>query len=160
MARSPRRPSPTTFRVLARTEGSLVDGLGSGQNEPTWHTVSLSGYNNWIRSGRTGAKALNLPLITVGRQQSRPDRPPASRGGRRPTPSCFSERLFSKASLRILLSDTAADMTTLPTVTGTAAVDLNCQLEDQHSEHRHAVRSDQRVTRADCPDARPGVRPR
>ena len=29
----------------------------------------------------------------------------------------FSERLFSKASLRILLSDTAADITGLPTVT-------------------------------------------
>ena len=120
MAKAP----PTTFRNLARTEGSLVDGVGSAQNEPTWHTVSLSTYNSWIRNGRTGAKALNLPLITVG--GTNPDlirRPPA--GENVSNPVLFAERLFSKSSIRILLSDTAADITNVPTVTATAPVQLD-----------------------------------
>ncbi|MEP7307737.1 MAG: pilus assembly PilX N-terminal domain-containing protein [Acidobacteriota bacterium] len=123
------KASPTTFRNLARTEGSLLDGLGSAENEPTWHTVSLSGYNNWIRSGRTGAKALNLPLVTVG--GINPDlirRPPA--GEDAANPILFSERLFGKASLRILLSDKALDITNLPTVTVTAPISLGTTLAD------------------------------
>jgi hypothetical protein len=39
-------------------------------------------------------------------------------------PLLLSHRLFSQASLRILLSDTAADITNLPTVTATAPVEL------------------------------------
>ena len=123
------KASPTTFRNLLRTEGSLVDGLGSAQNEPTWHTVSLSSYNSWIRNGRTGAKALNLPLITVG--GSNPDlirRPPV--GEDTANPILFNERLFSKASLRILLSDTAADITGLPSVTAGAPVSLGTTVAD------------------------------
>ncbi len=78
-----------------RTEGSVVDGLGSAQNEPTWHTISLSTYNSWIRNGRTGAKTLNLPLITVG--GSNPDlirRPPV--GEDTANPILFNERLFTQ----------------------------------------------------------------
>jgi hypothetical protein len=123
------KTSPTTFRNLLRTEGSLVDGLGSAQNDPTWHTVSLSSYNSWIRNGRTGAKALNLPLITVG--GTNPDlirRAPA--GEDVANPILFNERLFSKASVRILLSDTAADITNLPTVTGAAPISLGTTVAD------------------------------
>ena len=58
--------APAAFRSLLRTEGSVTAGPTSAVNEPTWHNVSLSTYNSWIRNGRTGAKALNLPLITVG----------------------------------------------------------------------------------------------
>lgn len=116
--------APGSFRSLLRTEGSLVDGLGSALNEPTWHTTSLSTYNSWIRNGRTGAKTLNLALVTVG--GSNPDlivRPPANEDVNNPV--LFSERLFTKASLRILLSDTAADITGLPTVTMQAPVPLD-----------------------------------
>ena len=98
-ARGPRAASP--------------DGVGSALNDPTWHTTSLSTYNSWIRNGRTGAKPLNLPLITVG--GSNPDlirRPPAGRDVA--NNAALNERLFTKASLRILLSDTAADITNLP----------------------------------------------
>ena len=63
---------------------------------------------------------------------------PAAGGGRRltggsdtrpavtelTTSSIFQQRYFSLASLRILLSDTAADITSLPTVTGTAPIPL------------------------------------
>lgn len=116
--------APGIFRSLLRTEGTLVDGMGSAQNEPTWHNTSLSTYNSWIRSGRTGAKSLNLPLITVG--GSNPDlvrRPVVNENTSNPV--LFGERLFTKASIRILLSDTAADITGLPTMTAEPPVSLD-----------------------------------
>src|SRR5439155_14974104 len=39
-------------------------------------------------------------------------------------PTLLAERYFSKVSLRILISDNAADITKLPGVTGTAPVQL------------------------------------
>ena len=105
--------APNVFVPLLRTWGSLVDGLGSAQNEPTWHTTSLSTYNTWIRNGRTGAKALNLPLLTVG--GSNPDlirRPPVGEDATNNV--LYNERLYTKASIRILLSDLAADIQNLP----------------------------------------------
>lgn len=116
--------SPGVFRALLRTEGSVTDSVGSADNEPTWHTVSLSTYNSWIRNSRTGAKKLELALITVG--GSNPDmiRRPAA-GEDIANPVLLSERLFTKASLRIMLSDTAADITNLPGVTSTTPVLLD-----------------------------------
>jgi hypothetical protein len=116
--------APGVFRPLLRTEGSLTDGIGSAQNEPLWHNTSLSEYNSWIRNGRTGAKTLNLALITFG--GSNPDlirRPPP--GEDVANPILLAERLFTKASLRVLLSDTAADITNLPGVTSTPPVQLD-----------------------------------
>src|SRR5216684_1420475 len=55
-----------TFRNLARTEGSVTDGLSPTTLNPSWTTLSLSTYNGYIRNGRTGARPLNLPLITMG----------------------------------------------------------------------------------------------
>jgi Tfp pilus assembly protein PilX len=115
--------APATFRPLLRTEGSVVDGVNSPLNDPTWHTTSLATYNSWIRNGRTGAKILNLPLITVG--GTNPDlirRAPANENNTNPV--LFGERMFTRASLRILLSDNAADITSLPGVTNTAPVQL------------------------------------
>jgi hypothetical protein len=121
--------STTAFRNLLPTEGSVVDGVGSALNDPKWQTVSLSTYNTWIRNGRTGAKALNLPLLTVG--GTNPDLIRRAPVGEDVTnPVLFNERLYSKASVRILLSDTAADITGLPTVTGTAPVSLGTALAD------------------------------
>jgi hypothetical protein len=119
--------SASAFRSLLRTEGSVFDfpvtnpaNPDPSWNEPTWYGVSLSAYNSWIRNGRTGAKTLNLPLITVG--GTNPDlirRPPVNENVANPV--LFNERLFTKASIRILLSDLAADITNLPTVTAIPA---------------------------------------
>ena len=127
--------APNAYRNLLITEGSLNDGVGSSVNT-NWPTISLSTYNGYIRNGGcppvtgcstpprgTGAKPLNLPLITVG--GSNPDlskRPPANENSTNPV--LFGERLFGKVSLRILLSDKATDITSLPTVTSTAPVRL------------------------------------
>lgn len=121
--------STNAFRDLARTEGSVTDGVGSSLNEPptssvSWSNLSVSTYNGYIRNGRTGAKALNLPLITVGgtnadlvlRPQIDEDEDNAT---------LFGQRYFSQVSLRILMSDTPEDITDLPTVTATAPVLLD-----------------------------------
>jgi len=116
--------APGALRPLDRTEGSLVDGLGSGQN-PAWTNLSLSTYNGYIRNGKTGAKPLNLPLLTAG--GSNPDlvrRPPINSNENVANPTLFGERFFSQVSLRILLSDTAADITGLPSITGGVPLSL------------------------------------
>jgi len=117
------------FRSLAATEGSVVDGIGSALNEPpgssvSWTNVSLSGYNANIRNGLTGAKTLNLALVAMGGTNVDLSRRPAPNENVS-NPNVFSERDFTKASLRILLSDTAADITGLPGVTATAPVLLD-----------------------------------
>ena len=146
--------APGVFRPLLRTEGSMVDGLSAlvaDQNEPTWHTTSLSTYNSWIRNGRTGAKPLNLALITVG--GTNPDmirRPPA--GEDVANPALLSERLFTKASLRILMSDTAADITNTPGVTATPPVQLDNAWRTDSAEQRHrGLRTDRRGPSAHRP---------
>jgi hypothetical protein len=117
--------APGAFRPLLRTEGSVVDMPGTAPNDPTWTNVSLSIYNGHIRNGRTGAKSLKLPLITAG--GSNPDlvRRPATADENVTKATLFASRYFSRASVRILLSDTAADILNLPGVTPTAPVLLD-----------------------------------
>ncbi len=114
--------TPGTYRALATNEGSLVGTLGSARNDPAWANLSIGTYNGNIRSGRTGARRLDLPLITIGQSPVEMIRRPLV--GELATSTIFSQRLFGQASLRILLSDTAAAITSLPTVTGTAPVAL------------------------------------
>ncbi|MEO8257645.1 MAG: hypothetical protein ABI868_09910 [Acidobacteriota bacterium] len=126
IAKGPGCASPLNLncRSLARDEGSVIGDLGSAINDPTFHDLSVSDYNLWLRNGRTGAKPLNLPLLTVG--GSNPDliRRPLP-GENVANPVLLNERMFSKASLRILLSDTAADINGLPTVTATLPLALD-----------------------------------
>ncbi|HEY7287981.1 MAG TPA: hypothetical protein VH497_21180, partial [Vicinamibacterales bacterium] len=105
--------APGSYIALAANQGSLVDGLGSAQNENAWHTVSLGTSNGYIRNGRTGAKSLNLPALTAG--GSNPDlvqRPPVNENTTNSVR--YNERLYTKASLRILLSDKTTDISNLP----------------------------------------------
>jgi hypothetical protein len=127
--------APSTYRAIAITEGSLMDGVGSAANT-NWPTISLTTYNGNLRNGGcppvtgcstpprgTGAKRLDLPLVTVG--GSNPDlvrRPPPGEDTKNAV--LFGERMFGKTSLRILLSDTPGDITGLPTVTAAAPVRL------------------------------------
>lgn len=98
-------------RALAQTEGSLVGGLGTAVN-PIWNNISLgaSYYAGNLRNGATGARNLQLGIVTLG-------------GGttqevdviRRPVigeaPSVTQERYFAQASMKILLSDNPTDIT-------------------------------------------------
>ena len=118
--------APGSYRALAPNEGSLVGTLGSARNEPTWTNLSIGTYNGNIRNGRTGASRLDLPLITVGSTPIEMIRRPAA--GELSTSPIFNQRMFGLASLRILLSDTAAAITSLPTVTATAPIALGTAL--------------------------------
>ena len=106
-----------------------VDGLpamvltpGNTANEPTWTNVATGTYNNRIRNGRTGAKRLDLPLVSDGAQPIDIVRRPSPT-----TPDIalvLEQRFFSMASLRILLSDRASDISGLQTMTPAPPVDL------------------------------------
>ncbi len=111
--------APGAYRNLAMTEGSLRTTLGSAQNEPTW-TNLFGTYNGYLRNGRTGARQLNLPFVTLGATPIDLIR----RGVPGENSLILEQRYFSMASLRILLSDTATELTGLPTVTGTPPVPL------------------------------------
>lgn len=102
-------------------EGSVLGGPGSARN-PDWVSLSVGTYNRTITNGETGARRLDLPLVSDGARPidliRRPDRFAPD------PPRVLDQRYFSLASLRILISDTAEDLTGLPTVTATAPVSL------------------------------------
>jgi hypothetical protein len=103
-------------RALAQNEGSVTDGPSSSATS-NWVTIStsLAYYNQWIRNGDTGAKRLDLPLVSDGAEAIDLIR----RG--RPTDSAAvaAQRFYGMASLRILLADTSAELTALPGAVGT-----------------------------------------
>lgn len=109
--------APGRSRSLKMNEGSLAGTLGSSTNEPTWTNLSLGTYNGNIRNGRTGARRLDLPLITVGGQTTDLIRRPTSPTEDIHSPTLFKQRYYSMASLRILLSDKPSDIVSLPTTT-------------------------------------------
>jgi hypothetical protein len=115
------------FRALARTEGSLRNDLGSPVNEPLWTNLSVGTYNQYIRNGRTGVRRLDLPLVADTNGDGTPDGAPVDLIRRPPPgdlPTVLQQRYYSTASLRILLSDTAADITGLPGIAAGVPVPL------------------------------------
>jgi hypothetical protein len=115
--------STNSFRALARTEGSLVGTVPSAQNEPTWTNLSTATYNHNIMNGRTGARTLNLPIVAFGAQPiDLIHRPLVNENNL--NPQVYSQRYYTQVSLRILLSDNAADIMNLPGVTATQPVPL------------------------------------
>lgn len=115
--------APGAFRSLLSTEGSLVGNLGSAQNNPTWNNVSTITYNHNIMNGRTGARRLDLPITQFGGGPIGLIQRPVA-GEDVTAPNILAERFYTLASLRILLSDTAAEITGLPGVTNTPPVHL------------------------------------
>jgi hypothetical protein len=102
-------------------QGSLNSCLGTGKNS-SWPSISAS-YNGNLRSG---VPPLNLTIVLLGNGSSKPvdmiRRPVA--GEKAANPGVLGERYFSQASLRILLSDNAADITGLDCVSGGAPFNL------------------------------------
>jgi type II secretory pathway pseudopilin PulG len=106
-----------TFRDLQEGEGS-VTGMPGGATYGPWFGLSTGTYASNIRNGLSGAKRLDLPLVTQGAVPIDLIRRPIQGSNEQVVnPAVYGQRLFSQASLRILLSETAADITTLPTVT-------------------------------------------
>jgi len=128
--------APGTFRAMAFAEGSLVGTLGSAAN-PNWQNISVGTYNGYVRDGdlapptytgvnSTGATALNLTIATPQLGGTPVDliRRPVQ-GELAAAPGKLGERYYSQASLRILLSDNPADLTSLPCATPTPPIDLS-----------------------------------
>jgi len=110
-----------SLQALGFGQGSLNSCLGSGKN-PAWPSISAY-YNGNLRSG---VKPLNLTIVLLGNGSSKPidmiRRPVA--GEKAANPGVLGERYFSQASLRVLLSDNAADITGLDCVSTTAPFNL------------------------------------
>src|SRR5579871_1506751 len=117
-------PSATCVDIattaLGATNGSVIGGHGSGQNNATWQNVSLGTYNGFLIDGNgtpggttngpngTGANDLTLPFVngtTSAIEIIR--RPPA---GEAPTSLLGGSRLANEAQIRVLLSDKEADL--------------------------------------------------
>ena len=112
--------APGTFRALLPAEGSLVTTLGSAVNEPTWTNLSTGTYNHNITNSRTGARRLDLPIINFGNGPIDLIKRPVA-GEDVTNANLLSLRFYSLASVRILLSDTAAEITSLPGIDNTVA---------------------------------------
>jgi hypothetical protein len=110
--------APNSYRNLATDEGSLVTNDFSVLNEPNWTALSVGTYASNIRNGRTGARRLELPLQTTGQNPVEIIRRPAAANEPTANAPLYNQRFYSQASLRILLSDTEAAITSLPEVTG------------------------------------------
>jgi hypothetical protein len=130
--------SSSTWRNLQQTpnEGSITGmppdpwtaAAAAAVANPNWPTISTGAayYKSYIRTSLTGAKALNLPLVSQGATPVDLIRRPVINTNENVTNApVFGQRYFSQASLRILLSDRVADLTGLPTITGAAPVWLN-----------------------------------
>lgn len=112
--------APATYRNLAANEGSGTTAAPVA----TWKNLSEVTYHTNIRTEATGAKVLNLPLTSQGAQPVDLIRRPALGNEDVANAAVFGQRYFKQASLRILLSDRAADITGLPTITAGAPYDL------------------------------------
>ena len=110
--------APGNFRPLGVTEGSLTGTLGSPLN-PNWPSISNGTYNSYITNYLTGSRTLDLS-ITLGGGAKPIDlvrRPVRGEDGSAPT--VLSQRLYSEASVRILLSDNSQDIMQLPCIDAT-----------------------------------------
>ena len=101
--------NPGTFRSLqySPNEGSVTSGPGSSIN-PSWATISLSTYNGNILSKDTGGRALILPFVDATTSPIEVIRRPLV--GESATSIVGESRLYNQASVRILLSDAAANL--------------------------------------------------
>jgi hypothetical protein len=114
-------------RTLGATQGSLVGAGGNppqssyNSGPPSWQTISLNYYNGYLIDGDygnatygTGATDLTLPFVggtTAGGSGPQPfeivRRPPA---GENASGVLGASRLYNEAQIRILISDTPADL--------------------------------------------------
>ncbi|HTF24026.1 MAG TPA: PilX N-terminal domain-containing pilus assembly protein [Candidatus Limnocylindria bacterium] len=110
-----------SLQALGFRQGSLNSCLGSGVNS-SWGSISDS-FNGNLRSG---VKPLDLTIVLLGNGNSKPvdmiRRPVAGEQGA--NPGVLGERYFSQASLRVLLSDNASDITGLDCVSSGAPFNL------------------------------------
>jgi Tfp pilus assembly protein PilX len=119
-------PGTTSYRALAMNEGSLVGTIGSAVN-PNWTNISLgaTNYAGNLRNGATGATPLNLGIVLLGNGSTQAIDLIRRPFGTAESPTVTNLRYYAQASFRVLLSDNALDITSLPCTTGSAPFDLS-----------------------------------
>jgi hypothetical protein len=106
---------------LGPNEGSLEGTIGSADN-PLWDSV-VERYKGNLLNGDKGARRLDLPLVENGAVPiDIIRRPPVNE--HISNSLVLDQRFFNKASLRILLSDSADQIKSLPYVTQSEPVQL------------------------------------
>ncbi|MCC7177231.1 MAG: hypothetical protein IT177_02475, partial [Acidobacteria bacterium] len=119
VARAPGCPAAPTAAnascfTLGNNQGSVTDSIGSADNEPAWTNVSVGTSNGWLRNGRTGARRLDLPIVSDGAEPiDLIRRPPI---GEATNSAVARQRFYNMATMRVLLSDTRDDIVNLPGV--------------------------------------------
>lgn len=104
--------SAPACRAIAMNEGSVVAGPSSAQNSSWPNGISKGAYNGWILDGNynnpggTGAKQLTLPFVGGGAQSWEIIRRPKATD----SSAVGGSRLANQAQIRVLLSDTQADL--------------------------------------------------
>jgi hypothetical protein len=123
-------PGTAAYRALDYTEGSLNGTIPSPPTpvNPNWTIISLgaTNYAGNLLNHVTGATSLNLGIVLLGNGATQPIdmiRRPLATGVE--DPAILNLRYFAQASLKILLSDNATDITSLPCTSATAPVDLS-----------------------------------
>ncbi|HJN44655.1 MAG: hypothetical protein CL477_04710 [Acidobacteria bacterium] len=119
--------TPGNYRDLKINEGSVIADENSAPNEPTWTNLSTGVYNSNVRTGSTGVTRLDLPIVSQGAQPVDLVRRPTATED--PNGLIFPQRHFAIAGMRILLSDTANEITSLPTVTPTPPIELDDRVD-------------------------------
>ena len=116
---------PSTLQTVAGQPTMVLVG-GNTANDPTWYNVTTgtapAGYEKRLKNGRTGARRLDLPIVSDGATPIDLIRRPSVANP--DSAQVLSQRYFRMGSLRILLSDRAAEITGLQTVTATPPIDL------------------------------------
>ncbi|HUJ40087.1 MAG TPA: hypothetical protein VLW54_06045 [Candidatus Acidoferrales bacterium] len=128
-------PGTGTYRNLAFTEGSINGGpsggcpiaTGGGTPNANWTTISVSNYNSVLRDGAfgcsrgTGAKNLQLPLVTAGATGLDLIKLPP-KNEKTDNPSVYVQRYAvypngtNYAMMRIFIADTLNEITDIPEI--------------------------------------------
>jgi len=109
-----------SFLALGFGQGSQKACLGSGTN-PAWAKTITPAFNGNLRSG---VKPLNLTISVLGSLQPIDIIRRPVQNEKATNSGILGERYFSEASLRVLLSDNAADITSLDCVSAGAPFNL------------------------------------
>ena len=110
------------LQPLGFGQGSRTGCLGTGAANGSWKSISDS-FNGNLRSP---VQPLNLTITLLGNGTTQPIdliRRPVQ-GEDSSNPGVLGERYFSEASLKILLSDNASDITSLPCISPGAPFNL------------------------------------
>jgi PilX N-terminal len=112
----------TGSNCIALSAGSWTGGFPpTGAANPGWTGISKTTFNGFVENGLTGATKLQLPFVNTSKVG-------AIDIIRKPTPGdstqVHNSRLYTEASIRILLADTEADLYPGETRSDSASQDI------------------------------------